>query len=101
MNAEQIAQIVHEANRAYCATIGDFSQAKWDEAPDWQKASAIDGVAANLRGEILTSAQTKPYHRELFFAIIHACSEKPDDTADDEQTAKPKQTTRKKKTSAK
>lgn len=40
----QIAQICHEANRAYCATIGDTSQLPWDEAPDWQKASATVGV---------------------------------------------------------
>jgi hypothetical protein len=41
---EQIARLVHEANRVFCEYLGDTSQPIWDEAPDWQKASAIDGV---------------------------------------------------------
>lgn len=44
MRTEDIARIVHEANRAYCYTIGDNSQPTWDDAPDWQKQSAINGV---------------------------------------------------------
>lgn len=41
---DQIARVAHEVNKAYCASIGDHSQPIWDEAPDWQKSSAIDGV---------------------------------------------------------
>ena len=41
---KRIARIAHEANRAYCADIGDDSQVSWDEAPEWQKESAINGV---------------------------------------------------------
>lgn len=41
---EFIAQVCHEANRAYCLTLGDLSQVNWYEAPDWQRASAIAGV---------------------------------------------------------
>jgi len=44
MEFEDIARVCHEANRAYCATLGDSSQKPWDEAPDWQQASAINGV---------------------------------------------------------
>ncbi len=44
-----IASVCHEANRAYCETIGDFSQVPWVEAPDWQKESACDGVEFNVR----------------------------------------------------
>jgi hypothetical protein len=40
-----IAVIAHEANRIYCAEIGDYSQVPWLEAPQWQRASAIKGVA--------------------------------------------------------
>ena len=40
-----IARICHEANRAWCEFNGDFSQTSWDEAPDWQRTSAINGVA--------------------------------------------------------
>lgn len=41
---EQIARVCHEANRAYCAALGDNSQPSWDDAPDWQKQSAVTGV---------------------------------------------------------
>lgn len=50
IDAEQIAQICHEANRAYCQTIGDNSQPTWDKAPAWQRESAIDGVNFHLAG---------------------------------------------------
>lgn len=52
MKAADIAFIVHEANRAYCLTLGDTSQVSWFEAPEWQKASAIDGVEGILSGRI-------------------------------------------------
>jgi hypothetical protein len=45
MNNNQIAQVCHEANRAYCAAIGDSSQKPWVEAEEWQRDSAIKGVA--------------------------------------------------------
>ena len=44
MNIEMIARICHEANRAYCAALGDHSQKAWDQAPEWQRKSAILGV---------------------------------------------------------
>jgi len=40
----RIAHVAHEANRAYCWTIGDDSQPPWFEAPTWQVQSAIAGV---------------------------------------------------------
>lgn len=40
----EIARICHEANRGYCAALGDHSQPAWDDAPDWQKESAMKGV---------------------------------------------------------
>ncbi len=39
-----IARVAHEANRAYCAAIGDMSQPSWADAPQWQKDSALNGV---------------------------------------------------------
>lgn len=39
-----IARVCHEANRAYCQSLGDFSQASWDIASGWQRESAISGV---------------------------------------------------------
>jgi len=44
MNAMQIAQVCHEANTAYCRTIGDYTQEHWDKAEQWQRESAIKGV---------------------------------------------------------
>jgi hypothetical protein len=45
---EAIARACHAANRAYCESIGDSSQPAWDDAPRWQKESAIRGVLAHL-----------------------------------------------------
>ena len=39
-----IAMLCHAANAAYCASIGDHSQVGWEDAPDWQRQSAINGV---------------------------------------------------------
>lgn len=41
---EQIARVCHEANRAWCEANGDSSQMPWDEAEDWQRSSALEGV---------------------------------------------------------
>lgn len=43
-----IAKVCHEANRAYCGTLGDFSQKPWDQADEWQRESAIEGVRHRL-----------------------------------------------------
>lgn len=45
---EKIARACHEVNRAYCLSIGDDSHLSWEEAPDWQRESAIAGVKAHL-----------------------------------------------------
>ena len=44
MNAEKIARVAHEINRAYCLALGDTSQPAWEDAPEWQRSSAINGV---------------------------------------------------------
>ena len=44
MRVEVIAQLCHEVNKAYCESLGDLSQPKWNDAPEWQKESAINGV---------------------------------------------------------
>lgn len=46
--AEQIARVAHEINRAYCAALGDTSQPAWEDAPQWQKDSAINGVTFHV-----------------------------------------------------
>jgi len=48
MDERQIARVCHEANRAYCVGLGDTSQVEWDQAPGWQRTSAINGVKFNM-----------------------------------------------------
>lgn len=48
MDNTSIAKVCHEANRAYCAALGDLSQTAWEQAPEWQKDSAIKGVEFNI-----------------------------------------------------
>jgi hypothetical protein len=45
---EQIAEVAHETNRAYCRLLGDTSHKPWKDAPDWQKQSAINGAALHM-----------------------------------------------------
>ena len=42
--AEFIARVCHEVNRAYCQALGDNSQPAWENAPQWQRDSAMIGV---------------------------------------------------------
>lgn len=44
MSIEKIAQACHEVNRVFCFQNNDFSQPSWEDAPQWQKDSAIKGV---------------------------------------------------------
>jgi len=39
-----IAMVCHAANKAWCEANGDYSQKDWDEAEEWQRASALAGV---------------------------------------------------------
>lgn len=48
MEIIDIAQVAHETNRAYCEQTGDFSQLPWGAAPEWQKASAVNGVKFHI-----------------------------------------------------
>lgn len=48
MNVEQIAEVAHAINKAYCSAIGDNSQPDWKDAPEWQKNSAINGVQFHI-----------------------------------------------------
>lgn len=48
MEKEAIARVCHEINRAYCLALGDTSQPSWEDAPQWQKESALLGVELHL-----------------------------------------------------
>ena len=49
---EIIAEICHIVNKAYCDAIGDLSQTPWNDAPDWQKESAINGVKFHMENDV-------------------------------------------------
>jgi len=47
----QIAEVAHEANRALQRAHGDPAPSpRWDDAPDWQRESAVAGVRTALDG---------------------------------------------------
>ena len=54
MKELKIAKICHEANKAFCESISDNSQKHWDDAPQWQKDSAINGVKFALANPHVT-----------------------------------------------
>lgn len=58
MSPSSVATVCHETNRAFCVAIGDNSQPTWEEAPAWQKESAIAGVIAHLANPNLTGEQS-------------------------------------------
>lgn len=55
---ERIARLAHEVNRLFCERIGDYSQLSWEDAPDWQKESAIKGVEFVSKNPKITAHET-------------------------------------------
>lgn len=49
MTLSQIAQVAHEINQSYCWSIGDDTQVGWEDAPQWQRDSALLGVQFHLK----------------------------------------------------
>ena len=48
LNINDIAKVCHEANKALCEGLGDHSQAAWENAQEWQRTSARNGVEFNI-----------------------------------------------------
>lgn len=48
MHVKDIAKICHAANKAFCEAHGDQTQKRWEDSPEWQRQSAINGVQAHL-----------------------------------------------------
>jgi len=61
---EATAKICHEANRALCAALGDNSQQAWEDAPEWQKASARHGVEFHVMNDAPPSASHENWMAE-------------------------------------
>lgn len=47
---DDIARVIHEANSALQAINGEPVNPRWDEAPDWQRWSCVEGVRDALEG---------------------------------------------------
>ena len=58
VKTNRIAQVCHEAIRAFSAALGDNSQVAWRDAPEWQRQSAISGVQFHLANPGATDAAT-------------------------------------------
>lgn len=58
MRREDIAKICHQANKAYCEILGDNSQPEWEDAPKWQRDSAIHGVSSHVDSGPITPEQS-------------------------------------------
>ncbi|CDQ41843.1 hypothetical protein [Virgibacillus salexigens] len=61
MNKNQIAELCHNVNKAYCESIGDLSQPKWEDAPDKTHPCLVP------YNELPVEQKTKDY---LFKAVI-------------------------------
>ena len=51
---DEIAHIVHEVNRLFCEALGDYSQPKWENVPNWQVKSTKSGISAIMANPSLT-----------------------------------------------
>jgi hypothetical protein len=58
LSVEEVAQMAHEANAAYCRTIGDNSHASWADTPENIKESARVGVIKHLENPHMTAEQS-------------------------------------------
>lgn len=68
MNQNQIvkiAKVCHQANKMWCELNDDFSQKDWDDAKDWQRISAVNGVTYRVENENATDdAQHNSWMKE-------------------------------------
>lgn len=49
-----IARVCHEVNNGYCMAMGFPVSPPWEEAPDWQQESVINGVKFHLENPSVT-----------------------------------------------
>lgn len=58
MNRLHIAQLAHEVNRAYAASLGDIFIPAWGDATEAQRASILAGVDMHIANPDATPAQS-------------------------------------------
>lgn len=81
LTIDQIAQVCHEANRAYCAIVGDPPGDPWVLASEHIKESARDGVAAVLAKPYMTSEEAHASWSEFKIAAGWTYGEKKSEAA--------------------
>lgn len=69
MRISQIAKVCHNANKAYCETLGDLTQLDWENAPEWQRESAINGVTFRMN---FPAATNEDIHRNWMQEKLNA-----------------------------
>jgi hypothetical protein len=54
---EDLAKICHQANKAYCESLGDSSQVDWEQASQQIRESAISGIKLHFNNPSITPEQ--------------------------------------------
>lgn len=72
MTLAHIAEVCHEANRAYGHTVGDWSIPEWVDAPPQTKLSAIEDVKELLRQKGDPQPDASRPARAMTAAIVNA-----------------------------
>jgi hypothetical protein len=50
LSVDRVARVCHEANRVLQIAAGEEPSPHWDDAPEWQRDSATEGVMRALAG---------------------------------------------------
>lgn len=58
LNNDQIAEIAHNVNKAYCEAAGDMSQPTWADQTPELKAAAIEGVELHLKNPNVSAEES-------------------------------------------
>ena len=67
------ARTAHEVNRAYCAGLGDHTQVRWEDAPEWQRLSALNGVRGVIKSNTPEQSHMSWLSEKDVEAKTHPC----------------------------
>lgn len=74
---ENAARTAHEVNRAYGAGLGDTSQPPWEEAPEWQRVSAANGVRGVIAGNTPAQSHASWHEEKVFNGWVYGPTKNP------------------------
>lgn len=58
LTAHDIARVCHAANAELCRINKDWTQQPWDDAPQWARDSAVNGVVLHLENPATTAEES-------------------------------------------